>query len=225
MRAWDANNVRGAWSQRVFAAVVPQQFLPPPPSLGVNPFFYQKYANVDGIGLLAPAEISDEQIVRGREIITGMLTGRPDLLATLVAHDTLVFIDPFRSRGIAFKFDDGWEAYIPEEDPVPHCGTFIHELGHLIHFALEEQAGGDAFNARLRAAYQTARTAGRWRGMYAMTNVKEYWAEMARMWLWESLPPSLEPYYSDLAAYDPEAAALVEEIFDDAASVPAACKP
>ena len=225
VRAWDANNVRGAWSQRVFAAVVPQQFLPPPPSLGVNPFFYQKYANVDGIGLLAPAEISDEQIVRGREIITGMLTGRPDLLATLVAHDTLVFIDPFRSRGIAFKFDDGWEAYIPEEDPVPHCGTFIHELGHLIHFALEEQAGGDAFNARLRAAYQTARTAGRWRGMYAMTNVKEYWAEMARMWLWEALPPSLQPYYSDLAAYDPEAAALVEEIFDDAASVPAACKP
>ena len=225
VRAWDANNVRGAWSQRVFAAVVPQQFLPPPPSLGVNPFFYQKYANVDGIGLLAPAEISDEQIVRGREIITGMLTGRPDLLATLVAHDTLVFIDPFRSRGIAFKFDDGWETYIPEEDPVPHCGTFIHEFGHLIHFALEEQAGGDAFNARLRAAYQTARTAGRWRGMYAMTNVKEYWAEMARIWLWEALPPSLQPYYSDLAAYDPEAAALVEEIFDDAASVPAACKP
>ena len=191
----------------------------------MNPFLYQKYADVDGIGLLAPAEVSDEQIVRGREIVAGMLAGRSDLIDTMVAHDTLVFIDPYRSRGIAFKSDDGWEAYMPGEDPIPHCGTFIHELGHLIHYALEEQTGGDAFNARLRDAYRAAQAAGRWRGMYAMTNVKEYWAEMVKFRLWESLPPSLEPYFSDLADYDSQAAALVEEVLDDTAAVPAECKP
>ncbi len=225
VRALDADGVRGAWSERVFAAVVPQQFLPPPPSLGVNLFFYQKYANVGGIGVLAPSEISDSQMVQGREIVTGMLTDRPDLLATLVAHETLIFIDIYRSRGIAFKIDEGWEAYMPAEDPIPYCGTFIHELGHLIHFALEEQAGGEAFNARLRSAYQAAKAAGRWRGMYAMTNVQEYWAEMVRIWLHEALPPSLAPYYSDLADYDSGAAALVEDVLDEDATVPAECKP
>ncbi len=225
VRALDADGVRGAWSERVFAAVVPQQFLPPPPSLGVNLFFYQKYANVGGIGVLAPSEISDSQMVQGREIVTGMLTDRPDLLATLVAHETLIFIDIYRSRGIAYQFESGWEAYIPATDPIPHCGTFIHELGHLIHYALGEQAGGEAFNARLRSAYQAAKAAGRWRGMYAMTNVREYWAEMVRIWLWEALPPSLAPYYSDLADYDSEAAALVEEVLDEDATVPASCMP
>jgi len=225
VRARDANDVRGAWSERVFAAVVPQQFLPPPPSLGVNLFFYQKYADVGGIGVLAPSEISDSQMVQGREIVTGMLTGRSDLLDTLVAHETLIFIDIYRSRGIVFQFDNGWEAYIPATDPIPHCGTFIHELGHLIHYALGEQAGGEAFNARLRSAYQAAKAAGRWRDMYAMTNVREYWAEMVRIWLHEALPPSLAPYYSDLADYDSEAAALVEEVLDEDATVPAECMP
>ena len=224
VRAWDADDMRGAWSERVFAAVVPQQFLPPPPSLDVNLFLYQKYANVGGIGLLAPSEVSDSQMVEARAIIVGMLSGRADLLDTLVAHETLVFIDPYRSRGIAYKDDDGWEAYMPERDPIPHCGTFIHEFGQ-IHYALEEQAGGEAFNARLQAAYQAARAAGRWRGLYAATSAKEYWAEMARIWLHEALPPSLAPYYSDLAAYDPAAAALVEEVFDEDATVPASCMP
>ena len=61
--------------------------------------------------------------------------------------------------------------------------------------------------------------------MYALTNAKEYWAEMVLFWLWESLPPELAPYYSDLADYDPGAARLVEEVFDEDATVPAECKP
>ena len=225
VRARDANGMRGAWSERVLVQVVTQQFPPPPPSLGVNLFLYQKYANVGGIGLLAPSEVSDSQMVQGRAIITGMLTGRPDLLDALVARDTLIFIDVYRSRGVAFKRDTGWEAFMPAVDRVPHCGTFIHELAHLIHFALEDQAGGDAFDARLESAYRAARAAGRWRGMYASTEPVEYWAEMVVFWLWESLPPSLAPYYSDLADYDPAAAALVEEVLDEDATVPAECMP
>ena len=224
VRAWDGGGVRGAWSKKVFAAVVPQQFLPPPPSLGINTLLYQKYVDVDGVGVAAPSEVADEQLVHGQGIIRGMLSSRPDLLKELVANGTMIFIDVYRSRGIAFKLSGGWEAYVPERDPVPHCGTFIHELAHLIHFAIEDLPGGPAFNTRLQGLYQAARTAGRWRGLYASTNYKEYWAEAVRIWLHESMPPSLAPYHPTLADYDPEAAKLVEEVFGDA-TVPAACKP
>ena len=222
VRARDADGVHGAWSERVFAAVVRQQFLPPPPSLGINTLLYQKYVDVDGMGVAAPSEVADEQLVHGRGIIRGMLSSRPDLLKELADNDTLIFIDVYRYRGIAFK--SSWEAYVPERDPVPHCGTFIHELAHLIHFAIEDLPGGEAFNTRLLGLYQAARTAGRWRGLYASTNYVEYWAEAVRIWLHESMPSSLAPYHPTLADYDPEVAKLVEEVFGEA-TVPAACKP
>ena len=224
VRAWDGAGVRGAWSERVFAAVVPQQFLPPPPSLGINTLFYQKYVDVDGVGVAAPSEVADEQLIHGRGIIRGMLSSRPDLLKELADNDTMIFIDVYRYRGIAFKLSGGWEAYVPERDPVPHCGTFIHELAHLIHFAIEDLPGGQAFNTRLQGLYQAAMTAGRWRDLYASTNYKEYWAESVRIWLHESMPSSLAPYHPTLADYDPEAAKLVEEVFGEA-TVPTACKP
>ena len=113
---------------------------------------------------------------------------------------------------------------MPERDPVPYCGTFIHELVHLMHFAIEDLPGGQEFNSRLQELYQAARTAGLWRGHYAETDSVEYWAEVVRVWLQESMPPSLAPYYPTLADYDPEAAKLVEEVLDGA-TIPAACKP
>ncbi len=216
VRARDANGVRGAWSEQLYAAVVPTQFPPPPQSFGLD-MYYQKYMAVEGIDVFAPSVYTDEDMVRARQIITGMLANRSDLLATMAANNTRIYVrDDF--VGIA----EPWLAYMPTADP--HCATFIHEYAHVIHFALEAQAGGRAFNARLHAAYQAAVNGGLWRGMYASTNFREYWAEAVKYWLWESLPPLLAANYPKPADYDPGVVKLIEEEIG-AAAVPASCKP
>ena len=168
VRARNANGVRGGWSNRVQAIVVPQQFLPPPQSLGLETF-YQKYLEVGGLHVVAPSEVSDTKMVQTREIITGMLSARSDLLQAMADSGTLIAIRP-RVGGIASKTSHGrikLTSHVPEVDV--YCYVFIHEFAHLIHYVLEELPGGDEFNLRLQATYQTALTAGLWDDEYAST--------------------------------------------------------
>ena len=217
VRARSANGIRGAWSEQLYVAVVATEFPPPSPSLGFD-MYYQKYMDVGGVVVVAPSRVSDEQMIRSREIITGMLVSRSDILATMAANNTLIYIqDDFKGIAVA------WIAQVPVDDP--NCDTFIHEFAHLIDFAINAQSGGGEFDTKLRALYQAALNAGLWRGFYASTNAAEYWAETVKFWLWESMPLSLVANYPTLADYDPEAAKLIEEVFGDAATVPASCKP
>ena len=206
VRARDANDVRGAWSDQLYVAVVPTEFPPPPLSLGLERY-YQKHMVVEGVTVFAPNWVSDEQMIRSRAVITGMLSNRSDVLATLAGHNTRIFIQDFYP-GIAFK----WVADTPVTDP--HCDTFIHEFAHLIDFALEEQTDAETFDTRLRALYLAAVNAGLWRGYYANTNAEEYWAETVKYWLWES----------HLIDRDPEIVKLIEETLGEV-TIPAACKP
>ncbi|MDE0463223.1 MAG: leucine-rich repeat domain-containing protein [Caldilineaceae bacterium] len=218
VRARDVNGVRGPWSEQVYAAVVTPRYPPPPSSLGVD-MLYQKYLETNGVAVVAPSEVSDAKMARARETITGMLSRRADLLRTMAANNLILFMEIDDIRGIAFKVPGEWEAYVRANDP--NCGNFIHEFAHVIHYAIEEQAGGPAFNTRLLSLYQSALNAGRWAGRYASTNAVEYWAETVKYWLW-----GYSPYtgYATLADYDPEIARLIEEELGGA-TVPAACKP
>ena len=182
--------------------MVSQQFPPPPLSLGLDPFYYQKYLGVGGLFVVAPSEVSDAKMVQARSIITGMLSTRPDLLQTMTDNGTGIYFHGYPGpRGVSNKSLGAWNTHLSAEDI--HCGTFIHELGHLIHFALEEQADGETFNSRLHAAYQSALNAGLWEGHYASTKASEYWAEIVTFWFQESLPYPLNAIYSELADYDP----------------------
>ena len=224
VRAHNANGVRGAWSERVQAIVVPQQFLPPPQSLGLETF-YQKYLEVGGLHVVAPSEVSDTKMVQTREIITGMLSDRSDLLQAMADSGTLIAIKP-GIRGFASKSSGptGFtlRSHVPAVDA--NCSTFIHEFAHLIHYVLEELPGGDEFNLRLQATYQTALTAGLWDDEYASTNTREYWAETVTFWFQESLRNSSAANSPELDDYDPEAAKLIEDTLGDV-TVPSYCKP
>ena len=112
VRARDANGVRGAWSARVYAAVVTPRYPPPPLSLHLD-MFYQKYLETHGVAVVAPSEVSDAKNgPRRGEIITGMLSNRADLLQTMAANNTIVFIEIDDIRGVAYKIPGGWEAYV-----------------------------------------------------------------------------------------------------------------
>ena len=219
VRGRDADGERSPWSERVFAAVVRQQYPPPPLSLGLD-IFFQKFLEVGGIAVVAPSEVPDERMVQAREIITGMLSQRSDLLEELASHQTRIAIHGY--GGSAATPSTGWVGRVAQEDT--HCGTFIREFASLIYFAVKEQGDGEQFNSRLRDVYQSALNTGLWKGRYASTSAEVYWAETVKYWFWESLPPSLAANYPKLADYDPEAALLIEEVLGDA-TVPPYCKP
>ena len=219
VRARDADGVRSAWSERLFAAVVQQQFRPPPPSLGLE-LFFQKYLEVDGVVVAAPSEVADAKMNQAGEIITAVLASRPDLLETLAANEAR--IEFFGYWGEAGDGSGLWEAEVTQYDP--NCGHFLQEFAHLIRRALEEQPEGEAFRMRLDSVYEAAMDDLLWRGGPASVGSEGYWAEAVKSWFWEALP-----YYvgeGDLKPkdYDGEAAKLIEDVLGDA-SVPPVCKP
>lgn len=219
VRARNADGIRGAWSDRLFAAPVQQQFGPPPKSLGLN-LFFQKYLDVDGVAVVAPSEVADSMMIQAQEIISGVLAGRPDLLETLAAnHARIEFFGYWREAGDSSNV---WEAEVTQYDP--DCDHFLQEFAHLIRHAVEEQPEGEAFRLRLENVYQAAMEEGLWRGGSASAGAESYWAETVKYWFWEELPGSTAADSSELADYDPEAALLIEEVLG-VAYVPETCKP
>ena len=219
VRGRDAEGVRGAWTERLFAAVVRQQFRPPPPSMGLD-LFFQKYLDVGGVVVVAPSEVSDGKMNQAREVITGVLAGRPDLLEALAANDAR--IEFFGYWGEAGGRGDRWQAEVTQYDP--NCEHFLQEFAYLIRRALEEQPEGEEFRLRLDSVYEAAMDEGLWRGGPASTGAEGYWAETVKSWFWDTLPPSLAADYPKLVDYDREAAKLIEEVLVDAA-LPSYCKP
>ena len=223
VRARGASDTRGGWSDRVYAVVVPTQFPPPPLSLGLD-LKFQKHLEVDGVFVVAPSEVTDEKMVQAREIITGMLANRADMLEAMAYYNTRIYIDD-DAKSAAFRIQTSaaqwWGANVPETET--YCYVFIHEFAHVIHFALEDQTDGEEFNAKLQALYDAALTAGLWNDQYASTNTSEYWAEIVTYWFEERVVTTEGATQLKVADYDPEAVKLVEELFGNA-TVPSECK-
>ena len=220
VRARDTNGVPGPWSERVRTVLVPQQFSPPPLSLGLD-IFYQKYMEVGGVHVVAPSAAPDTKMVQTREVITSMLSTRPDLLVAMADYGTRIFINP-DVYGYAQQLPHVFEAHVPVEDL--YCFTLIHEFSHVIHYTIGELSGGNQFNLRLQALYDAALEADLWDGDWASRNVREYWAQVVTYWFQEFLDSPSVSGNLKLENHDPEAAKLVEEVFGDA-TVPSYCKP
>ena len=117
----------------------------------------------------------------------------------------------------------------------PFCNViFVHEFAHMVHYALaiETALSGSRplfdsqFDARLKSAYSAAMHAGLYPDAYASTSYREYWAEAVMFWF---LPDMLSGVVrtpasvTQLADYDPRAAAIVRDVFR-AAALPQ-CEP
>ena len=213
VRARNASDQRGAWSERALA-VITSQFSPPPASLGLD-LKFQKHMEVSGMTVVATSDVPDEQVIQAGGIITGMLSNQSDLLTFLGEKSAQFRIDGIGAH--AWR----WGAKVPVVDPA--CGIFAHELGHLLHYYHVDGHGDSNFDTRVQSLYQSALNAGLWTGMYASTNYYEYWAEAVEAWFSGALPSNVETVgYSTLEEYDPAVAALVEEVFGDA-TLPASC--
>ena len=243
VRARSADGVRGAWSLRTQAIIVPQRFPSPPPSLGLD-IFYQKYLQVAGVVVVAPTEVSDEKMEQAGAIVAAMLSGKPALLESAAPKYIRIAIyhrkdeeilvgqlPEFRylsggsgGEGRADWTASGWIAAVPDKDR-EYCYAFIHEFAHTIQLALEYSPGGEEFRSRLEALYNAAMNADLWQNTYASTNVWEYWAETVTFWFHEFMREPHELRGSKLEDYDPEIARLISETFGEEAYVPDYCKP
>ncbi len=220
VRARDASGTPGPWSQRVQVIVVPQRFPPPPSYLGLD-IFYQKHLKiVDGVFVVAPSEVSDENMVRAQEVYVSMLSTRPDLFKAFADFGTLIKMElqPPYSAG---KTASSYGVSVPGLNW--SCGTVIHELAHIIDTAIGDAPGGQGFRPKLEVVYDAALNANLWKGHYASTNIHEYWAEIVTFWFSGATPISQRGERLKLEDYDPEAAKLVEEVFGGA-TVPDYCK-
>lgn len=103
-------------------------------------------------------------------------------------------------------------------DPYAAECIVIHELAHSIH--LRGMVNVDpTFDARLKAAYESAMKAGLWKAAYASTNHHEYFAEGVQCWFDNNRENDNDHNHvntrAELEAYDPGLAALCREVFGD----------
>lgn len=91
----------------------------------------------------------------------------------------------------------------------------VHEFSHNIMSAL--RTADPQLLQELQAAYDDAKSKGRFKGQYAINTVAEYWAEGTQWWFWSNFE-----FYDgetriqspdDLQAYDPALYALLEKVY------------
>jgi hypothetical protein len=105
-------------------------------------------------------------------------------------------------------------------DPFAKESILIHEFAHNIH--LRGMVNVDpTFDARLRAAYDAAMKVGLWKGKYASVNHHEYFAVGVCAWYGHNRFNDFDHNHVHLRAqlieYDSALAAMVREVFGDAA--------
>jgi len=64
---------------------------PPPEDLGLDPF-YEKYVDANGVPIVASFAVSDDAFLIACEIVSHMVSQRPDLVAALASNDVRVGI-------------------------------------------------------------------------------------------------------------------------------------
>jgi len=200
------------------------------------PDFYQQFLDAGGIGIAAPADVSPFALREAAYLMNQVLDELPQVRAKLVAHDFCFvimgshqmitelpqFADftpkakwDYRVRGV-FSTAVGVVSTCGEEnllsyrgDPRPHESVFIHELGHAIHAVLPA-----SYDRKVEEAYNAALAEGLWKGTYAETNSREYWAEGFQCWYDANAEHDNQHNHvntrEELARYDVRLAALIE---------------
>lgn len=217
---------------------------PPPPELNA-PAFYKKYLAAEGYPILASEKVNDYALREAAYLINLMLAKRPDVRAAMIKSGSRLCIIAHNEFTTELP---GWEHLKPKDywdarargmggsqrDPLCSCGEenllgfpgdpyaaeniFIHEFAHNIH--LRGMVNVDpTFDARVKATYDAAMTAGLWKGKYASVNHHEYFAEGVQSWFDNNRKNDHDHNHVNTRAllleYDPGLAALCREVFGD----------
>ncbi|HZZ73597.1 MAG TPA: hypothetical protein VFE24_15195 [Pirellulales bacterium] len=205
--------------------------------------FYTKGIVAGGLPIISSDKPSDYALKEARFLIDRMLEGRDDLRQAIVKQHVRMAVMAYsemttmipehsdlqptkywdkRARGLGATHARPAVSCAEENlleypgDPYVHENILIHEFAHVIHeIALAEV--DPTFDGRLRKAFDQAQSEGLWKGTYAGTNHKEYWAEAVQCWFQcgRTDPPQHNHVRTraQLQEYDPRVAKLIAEVF------------
>lgn len=201
--------------------------------------FYQKYIDVQGMPVVAAAEVSDLALQRTYDIVTHLLAGRPDILQALVKDKMYLIVigkdqrytdmpeyrnarNPDylneRVRGTGGRPSSFGEENVIS-DPIDRYddeSIGVHEFCHTIDGAL--RSIDPTWRERKNKAYRDAIDKGLWKNTYTGSNAGEYWAEICQSYFdnnrvnnWNHGPIGTR---EQLKVYDPESYELVRTTFN-----------
>ena len=208
--------------------------------------FYQQWIDVEGLPVVSSAKANSYALKEAAWQIWQMIGHRVDVLQALVqkrvrfsviAHNELITEIPeysdqgpdflqYWARGAGGSGKSGHSAVSSSEENLlnyPSGGgsynVLIHEFAHAIHlYGLNTI--DPTFDKRLTRAYDAAMEKGLWKGTYASSDRREYWAEGTQSWFTpEDTPDDNSPTRNhvntrtELKNYDPGLAALLAEIY------------
>lgn len=205
--------------------------------------FYQQGLDVDGVLILASEKVDPRAMQEAAKLIRQMLDDAPGVQKALVkgkVRVTVMAADEYTTdvpEHAFLKPKDHWDRRArglgaTPRVPVVSCGEenllgmkndpyrgeniLLHEFSHAVHEV--GMLGVDAtFDGRLKAAYEAAKVKGLWKGTYAETNHKEYFAEASQSWF--HCNAAAGGIHNDvttrkkLREYDPELAKLLVEVY------------
>ena len=200
--------------------------------------FYAKYIDVEGMPVVAHADVADQALVRVHEIVTHMLAGRPDITAALVKNRMYLIVigkdqvytdmpEYRRSANPEYQNErvrgtGGRPTSFGEEnvlslplDRYDDESIAVHEFCHTIDGTL--RSIDPTWSERKNATFRAARERGLYQDVYAGSNAGEYWAEICQAYFdcqrvnnWNHGPIGTREQFK---VYDPTGYELVRTAF------------
>ncbi|MFT3909444.1 MAG: hypothetical protein QM737_08475 [Ferruginibacter sp.] len=182
----------------------------PPASLGLDPF-YKKYVDASGIPIVSSADVADKALLNARDIVKDMVKNMPAVVTKMLENHLRIGVIGINERPTQMPeyrdlytvfpgtdWDNRARAYGAtlerplttdcEENLLCKSGDryngeeiLTHEFSHAIH-ELGLRFTNLSFDSDLQAAFDHAVSAGLWANTYAISGVREYWAEGVQDW-------------------------------------------
>jgi hypothetical protein len=203
--------------------------------------YYQKYVDVAGIAIIGSRDVDDIFFHAARKVVLGMTAKRREVRDWLSVHRGDWPADRFRMI-LASPLCDYPQVHVSVEDRGRVCDrfkgacvgesycvvvaqyssfyegelsfsrTFIHEMGHAMHYALRDT--DPTFQERLEIAYVDANTGEGGSLFGGMPNDREFWAEATRYWFGKvASPDPLAKWGENLLQSDPLLYELLDEVY------------
>jgi hypothetical protein len=207
--------------------------------------FYKKCVDYNGFPIVSSNKVPDVALLEATFLIDKMLGNRPDILKAMInnkvrfavmAKDEWTTDIPEhrhlkpktywdkRARGLGATpaapcVSCGEENLLRYTGDKYHAeNILIHEFAHAIH-EMGMSTVDPKFDGRLENAFDAAIKNGKWKGTYAATNHREYFAEAVQSWFHCNRINDHQHNHvnsrKELNQYDPGAAKMVEFVFPD----------
>jgi hypothetical protein len=207
--------------------------------------FYKKCINLGGFPIVSSERVPDAALREAAYLIDKMLGGRPDILQAMAKNGVRFSVmadDEFttdipehahlkpkiywdkRARGLGAT-PSAPSVSCGEENLLLYQGDkyfleniLIHEFAHAIH-EMGMNTVDPKFDRDLELTFDEAIAAGKWKGTYAATNHREYFAEAVQSWFHCNRVNDHQHNHinsrKQLTEYDPKVAKMVQRVFGD----------